>query len=534
MTRPLTTTLRAALLPLTVIAALASPLAASAQSFDTQYPVERFRLSMDSRGILNAESADVPAHLTGELSAWFGYANDPLTLSREVNGETQRVASLVSERVGGSLIGSIGLFDQLELAVFVPLILMQDQDPGSVAGLPGSITSAGLGNIRLATKVQLLKAEEFAVDVSVLASVVLPSSTSEDYFGDEKTSAEFELLLSRDWSARFRTALNVGYRIRRAQQTLDLTVDDELYLHGGAAFRFTKRNEVSASLSFATGTTDGQFGEPNRNASEALVGLSHDFGPLTLFTAGGIGVSDGFGTPDWRALAGLRVPLGRRDAPTDDCGDACGAAVTDLAPSLADADQDGVVDHMDSCLDTPPGARVGDDGCTLPEIANVSKSKAMNIDMTLRIEFESGSHEILPDHEAELRRAARLLQRYPDLQIVIEGHTDDVGSDAYNQSLSEQRAAAVRRHLVTEYGVAEDRLAWRGYGESRPVADNATAEGRRRNRRVSVTMDDALPAAPSPSPEDEPVPAAPAPSPEDEAPPAAPADSPADEGDADR
>jgi len=503
MTHSTSHALRAALLAgVTLLAVLVLPLAAFAQSFDTEYPVERFRLSMSSAGILNAESADVPEHLTGEFSAWFGYANDPLTLSRDVNGSTTRVASLVSERVGGSLIGSIALFDQLEVAVFIPLILMQDQDPGSLTGLPSSISGGGLGNVRLATKVQLLKAEEFAVDVSILASVNLPTSTSEYYFGDAKTGAEFELLLSRNLGSRARAAVNVGYRLRTEKNTLDLRVDDEFYLHGGAAFRFTKYNEVSASLSFATGTTDGEFGKANRNASEALVGLSHDFGRITLFSSGGIGVSDGFGTPDWRALGGVRLAFGGGGEARDEgCGDDCSAAVEEIAPSLVDADHDGVADRMDRCPGTEPGLEVGSDGCALPVIPTpaLAVAEPVDPDMTLNIEFPSGSADLLPEHDAELARAAEILLQHPTVPVVIEGHTDSVGSDDDNQRLSEQRAAAVLRHLVDEHEVDDTQLTWEGYGENRPVAENETAEGRRLNRRVSLAIDDVKPAAPAAS-----------------------------------
>jgi len=72
---------------------------------------------------------------------------------------------------------------------------------------------------------------------------------------------------------------------------------------------------------------------------------------------------------------------------------------------------------------------------------------------------------------------------------VIEGHTDSVGKKAYNQKLSERRAAAVREYLKSE-GIATDRMTVEGFGEERPVADNATAEGRAHNRRVVLRRTD--------------------------------------------
>ena len=79
-----------------------------------------------------------------------------------------------------------------------------------------------------------------------------------------------------------------------------------------------------------------------------------------------------------------------------------------------------------------------------------------------------------------------MLVQHPELRIRIEGHTDSEGEDAYNQQLSEQRATAVRSYLVEKYGVAAQRLETAGLGESKPVADNATPEGRQQNRRVEL------------------------------------------------
>lgn len=81
------------------------------------------------------------------------------------------------------------------------------------------------------------------------------------------------------------------------------------------------------------------------------------------------------------------------------------------------------------------------------------------------------------------------MSQYPQTRTTVEGHTDSVGPDAYNQRLSERRAQAVRDVLVHQYGVSADRVDSVGYGESRPVADNATAEGRAINRRVEAEVE---------------------------------------------
>lgn len=102
--------------------------------------------------------------------------------------------------------------------------------------------------------------------------------------------------------------------------------------------------------------------------------------------------------------------------------------------------------------------------------------------------FDTGLAVLKPESAATLGQVAELLKRYPDLNVEIVGHTDDIGDDAANQRLSEARAQAVRKALVETQGIAENRLTARGAGESEPVAPNTTDEGRALNRRVELVQ----------------------------------------------
>jgi OOP family OmpA-OmpF porin len=151
-----------------------------------------------------------------------------------------------------------------------------------------------------------------------------------------------------------------------------------------------------------------------------------------------------------------------------------------------DSDGDGVFDIDDRCPGTPAGVAVGADGC--PVAAPKAAAPSAPPSLTLQLEFASGQSAILAEFETELQRAADFIRSYPESRVRIEGHTDSVGSDAVNQRLSAERADSVRRHLAERYGVAGGRIEARGFGETRPVASNATPEGRRQNRRVVVTV----------------------------------------------
>lgn len=102
------------------------------------------------------------------------------------------------------------------------------------------------------------------------------------------------------------------------------------------------------------------------------------------------------------------------------------------------------------------------------------------------IYFDTGSDRIRPESSGQLKQIADMLAEHPDLKLTIEGHTDNVGDAAGNQSLSERRAAAVKATLATQFKVDASRLTSKGFGATKPVAPNTTPEGRQQNRRVEL------------------------------------------------
>lgn len=101
--------------------------------------------------------------------------------------------------------------------------------------------------------------------------------------------------------------------------------------------------------------------------------------------------------------------------------------------------------------------------------------------------FRSGSFELLPGARERLAKVSGIVLAYPSLHVAVEGHTDSVGSDEYNQNLSEHRAEAVRDYFVQQ-GISSSAVEARGFGKSEPIASNDTAEGRQQNRRVELVL----------------------------------------------
>ena len=104
--------------------------------------------------------------------------------------------------------------------------------------------------------------------------------------------------------------------------------------------------------------------------------------------------------------------------------------------------------------------------------------------VTLNVFFEFNSDKILPKYYDDLNKLGEVLSRHPGYRFQIEGHTDSVGSEPYNQSLSEKRARSVKQYLVQNFTVASEHLRVAGYGENKPRTTNDTETGRSVNRRV--------------------------------------------------
>lgn len=119
-----------------------------------------------------------------------------------------------------------------------------------------------------------------------------------------------------------------------------------------------------------------------------------------------------------------------------------------------------------------------------PAPAPVAAAEKRTITVKLNVLFEFNKADVRAIYGDELQAVANAMKAHNDIELVLEGHTDSVGSDAYNQKLSERRVAAVKAKLAKDYGIPGNRISTVGYGESKPIADNATAEGRAKNRRV--------------------------------------------------
>jgi len=186
-----------------------------------------------------------------------------------------------------------------------------------------------------------------------------------------------------------------------------------------------------------------------------------------------------------------------------------GRQLLDAPCPVPDSDGDGVPDYRDKCPDTPRGVAVDKDGCPLPVVAPAPEpapapapapvvapaptpepapapTPAPPPKLVLTgLNFDFDKATIRPEYFELMDKNVAALKEWGDVNVEVAGHTDSLGSEKYNMGLSLRRAEAVRNYLVDK-GIPAERLTVKGYGESQPVADNATEEGRFQNRRVEL------------------------------------------------
>jgi outer membrane protein OmpA-like peptidoglycan-associated protein len=215
--------------------------------------------------------------------------------------------------------------------------------------------------------------------------------------------------------------------------------------------------------------------------------------------------------PDVKGLAALQgCPDADGDGVADNddkCPNTPAGTRVDASGCPLDADADGVADYLDKCPNTPAGVKVDANGCPLdrdgdgvpdyqdrcpnrpgpasnkgcPEI-KAEQKKVLN-EATKYINFDFNKSTLKASSYPKLQQMVDILNEYPDYSLSIAGHTDSKGDDSYNLKLSYERAAAARTYMLSK-GISADRIEARGYGETKPIANNATAAGQALNRRV--------------------------------------------------
>lgn len=250
----------------------------------------------------------------------------------------------------------------------------------------------------------------------------------------------------------------------------------------GAKIRLTNSVDLVIQETFNYSFDDNYDGQPFTLAGAILNDAMEGNKPLhDAYMYHSIGFAFNFGAT---GNSGYRIKDADNDGISDKfdlCPKTPEGYEVDTVGCPLDNDKDGVVNEEDKCPNTP--GSVDNNGC--PDIDDDVRDRIRKA--AEGIYFETAKDVIKAESFENLDNVVEIMKNYPDFNLTIEGHTDSQGDDAMNMTLSQNRANSVKRYLASK-GVAESRMTAIGYGETQPVADNGTAEGRKLNRRVDFKI----------------------------------------------
>jgi outer membrane protein OmpA-like peptidoglycan-associated protein len=437
----------------------------------------------------------VPQHLGFGFGLFLHYEFDGV-IDRDRPNNVER--QVLKHGLTFDFMGSIGFGGFFELALALPVNALWTGTPTVFDGQRLE-AQPGIGDVRLVPKFawQFGKTN-LNFGIGFMVPIGFPSGNDNALAGTGGFTFDPTLLAAiGGW--RWNLTLNLGFRGRVPGKTPDFTGPEELHWGLAATFGLLRARKIGLDLvvEFVGGW------QPNALGSGTIaVPLEVDGGLVlkilrewSIYLGSAGGLDNGLATPDVRAILGVRyahhVPGDDRFKDSDHDGirnleDRCpdepededGFEDNDGCPE-PDNDHDGVLDDDDECPDQA-GPR-GNDGC--PERGQVILRRG-RIYIIGKVHFDTGSAHIQKRSNALLDQIAFLMKEHREIhQVVIEGHTDNVGPPDLNLRLSRERADAVKVALV-ERGVHHERLRTQGFGESHPMAPNRTRAGRAKNRRV--------------------------------------------------
>jgi outer membrane protein OmpA-like peptidoglycan-associated protein len=448
----------------------------------------------------------------------FSFAFAPLVL--RVDGQPVDGGRIVHRQFWGWVGASLPLFDRVLIDVSAPMAVYQSGSQPYPDLAP--VTATAFGDVRVGARTPLVKREGWAL--SAAADLWFPTGSVSAFASDAASRVEGKLVASGEggpviWGA------SLGYLYRPELDVGFAQVGSAVTFTAGGAWRLGEfrvgpeiygRLATAGSTSPVEGLLGGHWSRGAWDAGLALgTGFDQDPGaaPLRIVTqvtwqpyreeaeAGAARAATEAKAAQEKAAAdraeaeraAARAEAERLAA--EQAAAVAAKAAADQAEAErisrenADRDGDGIPDRLDACPDVKgvPSTDPAKHGC--PEESKLVKVTKERIEILQAIQFETAKDVIRKESEPILQEVAAILRGHPEITLVrVEGHTDNTGGAELNTRLSEQRARAVQRWLVERGGVEAQRLTAQGLGPSKPIADNATQDGRARNRRVEFNL----------------------------------------------
>lgn len=390
----------------------------------------------DYFGVYSSQNVKKHGWNTG---VYFDWARNPLEFGQPVG---TRVANVVGDQLVTNLYATYGFYDWFSMGMNLPLVYGRNVVPLISNGANATFgtnddNQFNLGDIRFEFKFRVRNNEDRLFGIALLPFVTIPSGDEEKYAGNGYVSGGLKVVLDWNIHERVKLALNLGFIANDRVDILNARISNQVLMSLGLNIKIIKRLHFlleGETLPYTEGLFDNEVQTPAEIRAGFRIPVTDRW---NINVGGGFGLTVGYGSPDWRAFLGANYNW----------------APEPCAP----------------CAEPIPEREI-----TISQQIHFEFDKAV---------IQERSYPILNDV------ANIILQNQDSVsRVLVEGHTDAIGSDAYNQGLSERRANSVREYLINR-GVPASKLDSIGFGESNPVATNETAEGRALNRRVQFKVD---------------------------------------------
>ncbi len=417
---------------------------------------QNFNPTSGNKNYVTVESSRTLGYGEYSLGLFLNHSTNTAPYSKGTEGARNQSRTKMNDGLLASdLAIGVGLLDRLDVGIVVPMVLNQSLSSDDEHG---QFAEKGVTEYRISTKLKLYSNDGFGL--ALVGSANINQTNNNPYAGLGGGPAYNVQLISDIEMGRLNIAGNLGYRIANegpgdsespirpfgnqviASLAADYALTDKVHGIGEIYGGQSSRNETDFS------------GRSSSN-SELIAGIKYFYSPdFAMHFGGGTELQHGTSTPDWRVYTGLTWTNGiNRNKPA-------AKATVAAAPSPA-------------VMGPPKPAQV-------PETVVIVSDVLFGFNSSRLV--QKGTFK-------NLENLIRLVTQKPDLEhLTIEGHTCSIGNDKYNRDLSRKRAESIKELLVTKYNIDARKIQALGYGESRPLASNATREGRAKNRRVEFKI----------------------------------------------
>ncbi len=400
--------------------------------------INRFNPTADVSPYLSVYGSQTLQPWRYQFGVMTNYARDPA----EVGALGARRVGIVDHLIMTDVSGAFGVTDWFQLALDVPVAVYVDE----FDLIGNEMKVVRMSDVRFEPKFRLVDIDRHSIGLSVLPTLIIPTGSGDDRVGNNSWAGGGKIILDAAIGERVQIATNFGYVARKSVTVVNVLEDHRFTYGAGLSIKAADWMDMMGEVSGSTNVSNF-FKEKAESPLEADGGLRFSLPQpegFAITVGGGVGFGFGYGTPTYRALLGVSYPNPK---------------------------------HVYLPVAPPPPVEEA--------FAKVEKKKIV---ITKKVHFEFDRSGIRPVSYPILDAVVDILKENADiLKVRIEGYCDSKGTDKYNLKLSQRRVQTVKVYL-TSHGIEASRLTAVGYGESQPIADNTTPEGRARNRRVVFTI----------------------------------------------